>query len=238
MTAPAEDFTVRNLSCPMTVMHFHLVYSGPLPASGNSPKPADVCVIRDAFHPQLKLLWETHTALKRLRWTARVPKQAGAYFTSGDSPFYESDDEPPPFVAVRPGSPEMADLCEPISKGGKTYHPLVRRSLDLNCSVNIHFLRQEDPGSLVLQGGDLDGRIKTLFDALRVPDADVEAKYPQAQDSTYCLLESDTLISGFEVASGRLLTPKTTHPHEVHLLIEVTIRVLRLGPWNVCLAGG
>ena len=89
----------------------------------------------------------------------------------------------------------------------------------------------------MLQGGDLDNRIKLLFDALRIPDVDVEQKYPQSQRHTYCLLESDTLISEFSVSTGRLLTPKTTHPNEVQLVIEATVRVLKLGAWNICLAG-
>jgi hypothetical protein len=95
------------------------------------------------------------------------------------------------------------------------------------------FLRQEDPGELVLQGGDLDGRIKTLFDALRVPDVDLA----QAKNPTYCLLESDTLIDGFRVSTGRLLMSEINHPSEVRLTIEVTIKVLRVGSWNQCLMG-
>jgi hypothetical protein len=212
-------------------MKFHLVYSGPLPASANSSKPDDVRAIRDGFHPQLLLLWKTHVALKRLRWTARVAKDPARFLGTAQSPF-ELAEEP-----IYPPQEGFVDLCEPLTKGDKTYQPLVRKSLDLNCYLSILFLRQEDPGSLVLQGGDLDGRIKTLFDALRVPEADVEKRYPQAQNPTYCLLESDTLISGFNVQSGRLLVPQTKHPHEVHLVIETTIRVLKLGPWNVCLAG-
>lgn len=231
MTA-SDNFIVRNLSCPFTVMRFHLVYSGPLPASGNSSKPDDVKRIRDTFHPQLKFLWETHTALKRLRHTTQVPTQRNAYFSMGESPLFDVDGEPDPLPAG------FVDLLEPIKRGEKTYYPLVRKSLDLNCALSIMFLRQEDPGAIVLQGGDLDGRLKTLFDALRIPDADVERKYPQAQDPTYCLLESDALISDFDVATGRLLMPKTEHPHEVHLVVEVEVRVLRLGAWNVCLAGG
>lgn len=231
MTA-TDDFIVRNMSCPLAIMRFHLVFSGQLPASGNSSKPEDVRRIRDTFHPQLKYLWDTHAALKRLRHTAIVPTMRNAYFSSGDSPLIDVDGDPDP---VPPG---FVDLLEPVSKSGKNYHPLVRKSLDLNCVLSIMFLRQEDPGSLVLQGGDLDGRLKTLFDALRVPDLEVEKKYPQAQDPTYCLLESDTLISDFDVATGRLLTATSSHPHEVHLVIEAEVRVLRLGSWNVCLAGG
>ena len=103
--------------------------------------------------------------------------------------------------------------------------------------MDILFLRQEDPGSLVLQGGDIDGRIKTLFDALRKPDADVAARYPQKYDPIYCLLESDTLISGFDVDTDRLLSPQTAEESEAHLVIEVTIRVLNIGPWNMSLIG-
>ena len=56
-------------------------------------------------------------------------------------------------------------------------------------------------------------------------------------DQTYCLLESDKLISGFQVKTGRLLMPETIKPNEVHLVIEVTVRVLQVGTWNVCLMG-
>ena len=59
----------------------------------------------------------------------------------------------------------------------------------------------------------------------------------QAQNPTYCLLESDTLIDGFRVSTGRLLMSETNHPSEVHLTIEVTIKVLRVGSWNQCLMG-
>jgi hypothetical protein len=89
----------------------------------------------------------------------------------------------------------------------------------------------------VLQGGDVDNRIKTLFDALRIPTLDEQKKNAPKEDPTYCLLESDTLISGFHVDTGRLLMPETIKPNEVHLVIEVAVRVLNLGTWNVCLMG-
>ncbi|KWV45900.1 hypothetical protein AS156_23085 [Bradyrhizobium macuxiense] len=129
------------------------------------------------------------------------------------------------------------DLCEPIKEGDKSYVPLVRKSLDLNCHLNILFLRQEDPGSLVLQGGDVDNRLKTLFDALRKPDPDVAIRYPQAHEPLYCLLESDTLISGFDVDTDRLLFPQSSDNSEVFLIIEVIVRVLNIGPWNMSLLG-
>ena len=215
-------------------MRFHLVYSGRLPASGNGrPKPDDVRRIRDQFHPQMKLLWNSNSALQRLRRTAWVPRDPASFLGVAESPLgpdwdvdrYPRDEK------------DWCNLCKPIARDEKAYVPLVRESLHLSCQLNILFLRQEDPGALILQGGDLDGRIKTLFDALRMPEPQVERQYPQAENPLYCLLESDTLISGFEVSTGRLLTAETDRSSEVHLVIEASVKVLKPGPWNLCLMG-
>ena len=90
---------------------------------------------------------------------------------------------------------------------------------------------------MILDGGDIDHRVKTLCDVLKMPTADVEQRYPQAQDPTYCLLESDGLVAGLEVQTDRLLFPETDYPNEVHLVVEVEVRVLKVGTWNVCLLG-
>jgi hypothetical protein len=213
-------------------MRFRLIYQGPLPGSGNARKPEQIRNIRDYFHPQLEVLWNTHSALKRLRSTAIVSKGPGADIALTDGPFTALRD-----MNKRPMLDYETDLCEMQLENGKFYMPLIRKSLDLNCHIDILFLRQEDPGSLVLQGGDLDNRIKTLFDSLRKPEPDVANKYPQKYNPLYCLLESDTLISGFDVETDRLLLPKTDHANEVHLIIEVSVRVLRIGPWNMSLIG-
>lgn len=212
-------------------MRFRLVYQGPLPASANSSKTEDVRRIRDQFHPQLALLWKTHRSLKKLRQTARVGTTARTRAPWDPSPF---DPEFDPNSYLPSG---FVDLSAPIEQAGKSYVPLVRKSLDLMCSLDILFLRQEEPGALILQGGDLDGRIKTLFDALRMPTEEVAVRYPQTQDPTYCLMENDSLISSFDVDSDRLLVPETNHPHEVLLVIDVGIRIMHVGPWNACLAG-
>ena len=39
----------------------------------------------------------------------------------------------------------------------------------LTCGLKILFLRKEGPGKLILQGGDIDNRLKTLLDALKMP---------------------------------------------------------------------
>ena len=213
-------------------MRFRLIYQGPLSGSGNSSKKAaEVRRIRDHLHPQLEYLWQTHTALKRLRGTAIVKSSGGPHYATKDNPFNPGRD-----WENHPAREDEIDLAGPIFDGERGYIPLVRKSLDLNCSLEILFLRHEDPGALVLQGGDIDNRIKTLFDALRKPELSVATQHPQGFNPLYCLLESDTLISGFDVDTDRLLTPPTNgRQNEVHLVIEVSIRVLRLGSWNISL---
>lgn len=214
-------------------MRFRLVYHGNLPASGNSPKPDSVQGIRDQFHPQLKLLWETHLALKTLRQNAIVQRDPALHrFDIRGSPFLPQRD-----LELYPARAHEINLCEPIARGTQRFMPLVRKSLDLNCELNIIFLRKEDPGALLLQAGDLDNRIKLLFDALKVPSVDAVNSRPQKQDTTYCLMEEDSLIYRFEVDSDRLLFPETEKREEVYLIIEVIVRVLRVGEWNMALLG-
>lgn len=150
-------------------------------------------------------------------------------------------------VALRPreialieksrGDPsDYTDLLPYITVGQKHFLPLVRSSLHLSCEIDILFLRQQDPGALVSQGGDIDNRIKTLLDALRMPSPDEENKYPTpAQGPVFCLMESDTLVSRLNIDTDRLLFPETEKPNEVHLVMDVSLNVLQVAAYNQCL---
>jgi hypothetical protein len=129
------------------------------------------------------------------------------------------------------------DLCAPIPvKGSGKYLPLVRKSLHLVCAIDILFLRHEEPGSLVFQGGDIDNRIKCLFDALRVPNADEASKAPTpTADPLFVLLEQDALISDFSVKTGRLLGNPAKKAHAVRLWMDISVKVLRVTDENMCL---
>ena len=212
------------------VMRFHLVYNGPLPASASSSKPADVRRIREALHPQFAHLWETHPALEIL-------KREGAIRVRHNSiTLYSGHHQPSPRELASQPNSEYVDLVTTIAVGDFKYCPLVRESLSLSCELKILFLRQQDPGSLISQGGDIDNRIKTLLDALRMPTKDEQDRAGSPEgDLLFCLMESDTLVSRLDVDTDRLLFPQTTRPHEVHLVIEVTLNVLRVGPYNTCL---
>jgi hypothetical protein len=205
-------------------MRFHLIYSGPLRASGNKSKLRDQPAIRMRFHSQLHQLWRTHNALK-------VLKVEGARRDPNHPPLTGT----PRKIARYPGAPYV-DCLTNIEVKGQDFFPLIRKSLDLTCELDILFLRRQDPGELVMQGGDIDGRIKLLLDALRMPSPDEQERAPTTtHKAVHCLLESDTLISRLNVDTDRLLSPETDKDDEVHLVIEVTTNVLQVGSHNVCL---
>jgi hypothetical protein len=108
----------------------------------------------------------------------------------------------------------------------------------LACAVDVLFLRHEEPFNLMRQGGDLDGRIKTLFDALKMPDPKNEyIGLDPTADPLCVVLEDDALISDISIKSGRLLGNRTKDKHAVRLTIDVTIKVLRVFEQNQCLVG-
>jgi len=91
-------------------------------------------------------------------------------------------------------------------------------------------LRTDHPGQSVWSGaGDIDNRVKTLIDALRMPNAsDNYANItPNADDDPiFCLLEDDKLLTGFSVETGRLLdVPASADQSFAHVLINVKIRL-------------
>lgn len=208
-------------------MRFHLVYSGQLPAAGNNPKPADVLRIRRELSGQLHHLWQTHPAL-------RVLIQTGVKWT-GPNQTTLMGVNPTPRQMANSFPEEYTDLCGAIRVGDKTYLPLVRESLHLSCELDILFLRQQEPGALISQGGDIDNRIKTLLDALRLPELDEQSRSPPEEAELWCLMQSDTLVSRLDVDTDRLLFPQTDKPHEVHLVIGVKLNVLEVSQYNMCL---
>jgi hypothetical protein len=108
--------------------------------------------------------------------------------------------------------------------GAYAFAPLVCKKLRLIAELHIVFLRPEAPGSLITQGGDIDNRLKTLFDALRMPKVEVELPdddLPRPGEAPfYCLLEDDNLITAVSVETDRLLRPPASDSH-VQLMISV-----------------
>jgi hypothetical protein len=88
-----------------------------------------------------------------------------------------------------------------------------------------------------LSGGDIDGRIKTLLDALAMPQHTELENNSTTQHPIYCLLEDDSFVSGLNIESERLLTDQN-HPKDyVQLIIEVDVRVRQATVYNVAFLG-
>lgn len=116
-----------------------------------------------------------------------------------------------------------------VALGGFHFVPIIHRPHELACSLDILFLRRERPGAIVQHGGDLDNRLKTLFDALRMPHDAAELRGISANatdERLYCLLEDDALITRVAVSTQQLLEPLAPGEHgsTVELLIHVTVQ--------------
>jgi hypothetical protein len=106
--------------------------------------------------------------------------------------------------------------------GASKFIPLVCQDLELLAELEITLLRPDDPGR-VIRSGDIDNRLKTLFDALRMPK--VESEIPNGEpleQPMYCLLEDDSWVTNLTVSTDRLLQP-VNRDIEVVLIIKVTL---------------
>jgi hypothetical protein len=224
-------------------MKFTLTYEGSLPPSANKPKNQDKWRIRRELHPQLVDLWKSHPALIEIELNGRYfPKVGGSTLTQAHH-LHPGPINPPiqwGVVADRlSGNPrEILDLCEPMDRHGAWFRPLVRESFALHCGLSIRFLRKEPPGR-IYQGGDIDGRMKTLLDALAMPQhkEQVLERDTTEFDPIYCLIEDDSMISGLEIESERLLGNNQEEADYVKLFIEVDVRIKRPMIYNQSFLG-
>jgi hypothetical protein len=232
----------------LPLMKFTLHYDGPLPSSGNKAKNAEKWEIRSRLHPQFMDLWTSHPALRSVEENRHIPKSGGATLTQTHHLHPGPINRPitgPLALGYqargnlkKPEPKEILDLCESIEKHGAWFRPLVRDSYALHCGLKVRFLRKEPPGK-VYQGGDIDGRIKTLVDALTMPRhvEQVLEKTSSQSEPIYCLLEDDSLVSGFEIESERLLGDANSAADWVRLTIEVDVRVRQATIYNQSFLG-
>ena len=118
--------------------------------------------------------------------------------------------------------------------GAFTFAPLVSETSSTVAELGINLLWPQAPGSIITSGGDIDNRLKTLFDALKIPSEPTalpRGAAPQADEQPFfCLLEDDSLITRVTVQTDRLLE-KAVPPSEVVLTVHVVTRNLRSG-WD------
>jgi hypothetical protein len=177
-------YTVGYINHGAAPMEFTLRYKGQLVSDGS---PRAKHRIRQVLHPQLHNLWKCHPLLSGTTDIPLMGKVDGELVKATRVQWIGMDHKRGRFFCV----------------------PLVTTQLSLVCSLDIQFLRRDEPGRLIKHGGDIDNRLKTLFDALCVPKPDqIKNVKPQEEEEIFfCLLEDDALITGFCVETNRLLDP-------------------------------
>jgi hypothetical protein len=177
---------------PEDALEFRLVYNGLLlGAAKNNPRSEHKHELRQAFNIQLKTLWERSSNLRN--WDS-----------------WE-----------RPKNRLMRErLAEHFQFNGVGYVPLSWDELGVACTLDILMLRPEMPGQTLIKGGDINNRLKTLFDALRIPQAG-ETSEPATDEPFYCLLQDDRLINNVSVTTDHLLAP--VNQNYVQLIITVKL---------------
>lgn len=194
-------------------VEFRLLYQGPL---GSSAGPNEKHGIRRSFHPQLRRLWQTNSGLRDI---ARM-----------QAPWGRIQEEPPlrEWTEEELAEQGLKYISEQWQRGDYKFIPLVTRDACLRCSIEILFLRPGEP-RFVIQGGDLDNRLKTLFDALRIPANQSEMGNATLQDDEtpfYCLLQDDILISEVRVITDELLAlPAERMVRANDVFLEIYVRL-------------
>ncbi len=127
------------------------------------------------------------------------------------------------------GPERRSFVANNFERCGYRFFPIATESLSLRCAVDILFLRPEAPG-LIIKSGDIDNRLKTIFDALRLPTSKPELggyNMPgEGEDPFYCLLEDDKLITQVSVETDALLEPvgPSFDANDARLVITVQLQ--------------
>jgi hypothetical protein len=229
-SSEAALFINRQISIPISDpdfdnmeegMVFRLTYEGPLqPSSRDEPRAKHKHEIRKLFHPQLRRLWQV-TLLKDMQ-EFNFPFPSGMVTSSVEGRFGNRS------VRVHGKGNRLHNLAERFVRNGFRFVPLVTQDLFVACGIDVLFLRPDPPGE-VLKSGDIDNRLKTLFDALRMPiDQRELGGYLACEDEEpfYCLLEDDRLISKVSVETDLLLEPTSARAgkSDSRLVITVSLR--------------
>jgi hypothetical protein len=139
---------------------------------------------------------------------------------------------------------QLANYLQPAPSGGagritllstvgnRTYASLITEELKLYAELDVLLLRRQASGVLS-HGGDIDNRLKTLFDGLSIPSQTqaVPSGWQPTQDEQplICLLQDDRLVTRVNVETDRLLRPESDLPtsdsaQDVQVTIRVTVK--------------
>ena len=106
--------------------------------------------------------------------------------------------------------------------GEFAFAPLILQN-KATVELRLTLLRAERDGAIFTTGGDIDNRLKTLFDALRMPRTLQELPNDWSpkdhEQPFFCLTEDDSLITRVNIAMHQWLAP--TDPSHVSCMLHV-----------------
>jgi hypothetical protein len=198
-------------------VEFRLIFQGKLPPESYADVDAKH-EVRRQLHRQLAELWAKHPFLSRC---SVIPEMALSH---------HNPDKPP--------KSRVEQIANEFASYGFRWVPLVcrkyfgMRNEAVGCELDILFLRRDPPGALINTKGDIDNRIKTLFDALRRPNnkGEIGDNTPLGgEDPFFVLLEDDSLITEIKVTTDRLLTPMQSGEAWKDVYLVIGVRTVFLG---------
>lgn len=200
-------------------MDFTLRYRGALPATGDrKARVPEKNILRMHFHRQLANLWREDGRFGNVDPSMlQFPNRSGNVLD-----------------VRRPIPPEdgIAGWFYRFEVGRFFFVPLVNevRGAQVHLAVRMH-LRASDGG--IFASGDLDNRLKLLFDALRMPhqasELESELRDGPGREHIFCLLDDDSRITRLTVESIPLLGDKeeSENKHYAEIECDVTVKAIR-----------
>ena len=171
-------------------MKLHLTYDGPLPSGAKDTLNGQYIKhrIRERFSAALRRKWTQQNPVLMDFYTKGLPEESFA-----ENRFCR-DDAVAPFFRM--------------FTNGYHFIPLVNRRNRLLCDVTVTLHRREGAFQPV-SGGDLDNRVKTLLDALRMPRkaAEIPGNLVGHGEEMFSLLEDDSLLCRLCIET----TPRTDY---------------------------
>jgi hypothetical protein len=199
-------------------MEFKLTYSGdmlrPQQVRGNARKQ-EKHALRLHFHEQLERIWRSDT-----RYSPISAEQLGdAVHAKGIWDVQRNAEKKIPYFKETP----LRGFLYQRRLAGYRFVPMITRVMEAYCHLRILLRRPIRPGTIVYSGGDLDGRLKTLFDALAMPPQlqDLPEQITGSDDLCLCLLEGDELITGLSIDSEEWASA----PSSLHAEVDITVTI-------------